>query len=40
METIHRTLFPAAKYGFTQAWLVGKYPVPGFQEFVWGGLIF
>jgi predicted AAA+ superfamily ATPase len=30
----------ASKYGFTQFWLVGKYPVPEFQEFVWGGLIF
>jgi predicted AAA+ superfamily ATPase len=30
----------ALKYGFTQSWLVGKYPVPGFQDFVWSGLIF
>jgi predicted AAA+ superfamily ATPase len=30
----------AAKYGFTEAWLVGKYPAPGFQLFVWSGLIF
>lgn len=30
----------AEKYDFTEAWLVGKYPVPGFQDFVWGGFIF
>jgi predicted AAA+ superfamily ATPase len=30
----------AAKYGFKEAWLVGKYPAPGFQQFVWSGLIF
>lgn len=30
----------AAKYGFAESWLVGKYPVPGFQDFVWSGLIF
>ena len=30
----------AAKYGFIEAWLVGKYPAPGFQQFVWSGLIF
>jgi uncharacterized protein len=30
----------ATKYGFTETWLVGKYPVPGFQQFVWSGLIF
>jgi uncharacterized protein len=30
----------ASKYGFAQSWLVGKYAVPGFQDFVWSGLIF
>lgn len=30
----------AAKHGFSESWLVGKYPAPGFQDFVWGGLIF
>jgi hypothetical protein len=30
----------ATKYGFTETWLVGKYPAPGFQQFVWSGLIF
>ena len=30
----------SGKYGFTEAWLVGKYPAPGFQQFIWGGSIF
>ena len=30
----------AGKYGLSESWLVGKYPSPGFQDFVWGGLIF
>ena len=30
----------ATKYGFTEAWLVGKYPAPGFQQFLWSGFIF
>ena len=30
----------AAKYPFTESWLVGKYPAPGFQDFIWGGQIF
>ena len=30
----------AAKYDFAEAWLVGKYPIPGFQDFLWSGLIF
>ncbi len=29
-----------ARYGFAESWLVGKHPVPGFQDFVWGGLIY
>jgi len=29
----------ATKHAFTQAWLVGKYPVPGFGQFIWGGSI-
>jgi hypothetical protein len=27
------------RYGFSQAWLVGKYPAPGFTQFIWGGSI-
>jgi hypothetical protein len=30
----------ANKHGFTQAWLVGRYPTPGFSNFLWGGFIF
>ncbi len=30
----------AARHGFAESWLVGKYPAPGFPDFVWGGLIF
>jgi hypothetical protein len=30
----------STKYVFTKAWLVGKYPVAGFEQFVWSGLIF
>jgi len=30
----------AARNGFTESWLVGKYPAPGFLDFVWAGLIF
>lgn len=30
----------SAKYGFAESWLVGRYPAPEFQEFIWGGLIF
>lgn len=29
----------SGRYSFTQAWLVGKFPVPGFQQFIWGGSI-
>lgn len=29
----------AGKHGIQQKWLVGKYPTPGYQEFLWGGLI-
>jgi predicted AAA+ superfamily ATPase len=27
----------SSKYGLSQAWLVGKYPVPGYTQFIWGG---
>jgi len=27
------------RYGFSQAWLVGKYPAPGFTQFIWGGSV-
>ncbi len=30
----------SAKYGLKESWLVGRYPAPEFQEFIWGGLIF
>lgn len=30
----------ATKRDITEAWLVGKYSVPGFQHFIWGGSIF
>jgi hypothetical protein len=29
----------AEKHGIKQKWLVGKFATPGFQEFLWGGLI-
>ena len=30
----------AEKYSFAESWLVGKYPAPGFDDFIWAGLIF
>lgn len=30
----------ARKNGLPGSWLVGRYPTPGFENFVWGGLIF
>ena len=30
----------AEKHGLKQKWLVGKFAIPGFQDFLWGGLIF
>ncbi len=30
----------AQKHGFKQRWMVGKFATPGFQDFLWGGLIF
>jgi hypothetical protein len=30
----------SAKYPFAESWLIGKYPVPSFSEFIWAGLIF
>jgi predicted AAA+ superfamily ATPase len=29
----------SAEYAFLDSWLVGKYPAPGFQDFIWGGFI-
>jgi uncharacterized protein len=29
----------AARYPFAEAWLVGKYPAPGFSDFIWAGSI-
>jgi predicted AAA+ superfamily ATPase len=28
------------KYLFSESWLVGKYPAPGFHDFIWAGLFF
>jgi len=30
----------AKKYKFSNCWIVGRYPTPGFEKFVWGGSIF
>lgn len=30
----------AVRYGISESWLIGKYPAPGFQDFLWSGLIF
>ena len=30
----------AAKHALAESWLVGKYPTPGFSDFIWGGSIF
>ncbi len=30
----------AQKHGFTSSWLVGRYPTPGFENFIWGGSLF
>lgn len=30
----------AKKYNFNNCWIVGRYPTPGFEKFVWGGSIF
>jgi predicted AAA+ superfamily ATPase len=30
----------SAKYGLSESWLIGKYPAPGFSDFIWAGLIF
>ncbi len=30
----------ASKVEISQAWMIGRYPTPGFERFVWGGLIF
>ncbi|MBI5839900.1 MAG: hypothetical protein HZB19_07335 [Chloroflexi bacterium] len=30
----------AEKHGIKQRWVVGKYATPGWQDFLWGGLIF
>ncbi len=28
------------RYGLAESWLVGRYPSPGFRNFIWGGSIF
>lgn len=30
----------AERHGIKTRWMVGKYPTPGWQDFLWGGLIF
>jgi predicted AAA+ superfamily ATPase len=30
----------AEKHGIKRSWVVGKYSIPGWQDFLWGGLIF
>lgn len=30
----------AEKHGIKRSWVVGKYSTPGWQDFLWGGLIF
>ena len=30
----------AQKNGLGESWLVGRYPTPGFEDFLWGGSIF
>jgi hypothetical protein len=30
----------ATSHALPQAHLVGRFPTPGFTEFIWGGLIF
>lgn len=28
------------KNGLSESYVIGKYPTPGFQDFIWGGLVF
>lgn len=30
----------ASQNGIHQSWLIGREPIPGFESFIWGGLIF
>ena len=30
----------ALKNGFARSWIVGRYPTPGFDDFLWGGSVF
>ena len=30
----------AKRHDLAEAWLVGRYPTPGYDRFIWGGLIF
>jgi predicted AAA+ superfamily ATPase len=30
----------AQKNGFSSSWVIGRYPTPGFDNFLWGGLLF
>lgn len=30
----------SSRHGWTQSYIVGRYPTPGFSRFIWGGLIF
>ncbi|HSV86850.1 MAG TPA: DUF4143 domain-containing protein [Levilinea sp.] len=36
----HRLKRIAQKNGLMQSWIIGRYRTPGFEDFLWGGLIF
>jgi len=27
----------AQKHGLSDTWIIGRYPTPGFEDFLWGG---
>ncbi len=35
-----RLAYFAEKYHLQDSWLVGRFPTPGFEQFIWGGSIF
>lgn len=37
---LERLKWIARSNDLLQSWLIGRYPVPGFKDFVWGGMIF
>lgn len=41
IEEDHQKLVRLAqRHGLQEAWLIGRFPSPGFRDFLWGGLIF